>query len=260
MRDSMIFYRSFYEAIKELPLDVQAKVYYAIFEYSLNFNEVVLEGLPKTIFTLIKPQLDANNKRFENGKKGGRKKVDNNQTDTKSEPKQNQTETKTEPNNNVNVNDNVNDNDNDNEDISNDISNKIYILSKDSIYESEQRKEYDKIEKDKKSIYDFIQKNKPKIIEPYKDIWNVFAKEYNFPEVKSISAARKRKFKARIKDKEFDFLQVLVKAKDSEFLSSSTFFTWDWIFENDKNYLKILEGNYKNKFFKNKETIKANIL
>jgi len=99
MRDSMVFYRSFYEAIKELPLDVQAKVYSAIFEYSLNFNEVVLEGLPKTIFTLIKPQLDANNKRFENGKKGGRKKVDNNQT-----------ETKTEPNNNVNDNDNVNDN------------------------------------------------------------------------------------------------------------------------------------------------------
>ena len=110
----MVFYRSFYEAIKELPLDVQAKVYSAIFEYSLNFNEVVLEGLPKTIFTLIKPQLDANNKRFENGKKGGRKKVDNNQTETKSEPKQNQTETKTEPNNNVNDNDNVNENVNDN--------------------------------------------------------------------------------------------------------------------------------------------------
>ena len=108
----MVSYRSFYEAIKELPLDVQAKVYSAIFEYSLNFNEVVLEGLPKTIFTLIKPQLDANNKRFENGKKGGRKKVDNNQTETKSEPKQNQTETKTEPNNNVNDNDNDNVNDN----------------------------------------------------------------------------------------------------------------------------------------------------
>ena len=74
----MVFYRSFYEAIKELPLDVQAKVYSAIFEYSLNFNEVVLEGLPKTIFTLIKPQLDANkdfnipeSKRFHWNWKGG---------------------------------------------------------------------------------------------------------------------------------------------------------------------------------------------
>ena len=56
MRNSIIFYRSFYDAIKELEPDVQAVVYNAIFEYSLNFNEVVLNGLPKTIFTLIKPQ------------------------------------------------------------------------------------------------------------------------------------------------------------------------------------------------------------
>ena len=66
MRDSVIFYRSFYEAIDELPLDLQAKVYKAIFEYSLNYNEIVLEGIAKTIFTLIKPQIEANNKRFEN--------------------------------------------------------------------------------------------------------------------------------------------------------------------------------------------------
>ena len=111
MRDSIIFYRSFYEAINELPPDVQAKVYSAIFEYSLNFNEVVLEGLPKTIFTLIKPQLDANNKRFENGKKGGRKKSEENQEETKTEPKTNQEKNETEPNNNVNVNVNENNND-----------------------------------------------------------------------------------------------------------------------------------------------------
>ena len=104
----MIFYRSFYEAIKELPVDVQAIVYSAIFEYSLNFNEVVLEGLPKAIFTLIKPQLDANNKRYENGKKGGKP----NQTETKPEPKPNQTPTEPEPNKNVNVNNNLNTNEN----------------------------------------------------------------------------------------------------------------------------------------------------
>ena len=113
MRDSMIFYRSFFEAIKELAPDVQAKIYNAIFEYSLNFNEVLLDGLPKTIFTLIKPQLDANNKRFENGKKGGRKK-ENNQKETITEPKRNQKETKTEANNNVNNNYNINCNINDN--------------------------------------------------------------------------------------------------------------------------------------------------
>lgn len=110
-RDSIIFYRSFYEAIKELPLDVQATVYSAIFEYSLNFNEIELAGLPKTIFTLIKPQLDANNKRFENGLKGGRKKANNEQVETEKEPKRNQNETKVEANKNVNDNVNINDND-----------------------------------------------------------------------------------------------------------------------------------------------------
>lgn len=114
MRDSMIFYRSFYEAINELPLENQGEIYSAIFDYSLNFNEPNLTGLSKTIFTLIKPQLDANNKRFENGKKGGRKKANVNQNRTKSKPKVNQKETKDEANNNVNVNNNVNSNDNNN--------------------------------------------------------------------------------------------------------------------------------------------------
>lgn len=109
-RDSIIFYRSFYEAIKELPLEVQATVYSAIFEYSLNFNQVELSGLPKTIFTLIKPQLDANNKRFENGSKGGRKKANIEQNENVKEPKRNQNETKSEANNNVNENNNNNKN------------------------------------------------------------------------------------------------------------------------------------------------------
>lgn len=107
-RDSIIFYRSFYEAINELEPQMQATVYTALFEYALNQNEIVLNGLPKAIFTLIKPQLDANNKRFENGNKGGRPKPKDNQSITKQEPKSNQKLTKQEPN----VNDNVNDNDN----------------------------------------------------------------------------------------------------------------------------------------------------
>jgi hypothetical protein len=113
MRDSFIFYRSFFEAIKELSPEDQASVYNAIFQYSLNGFEVELSGIQKSIFTLIKPQLDANNKRFLNGQNGGRpKKV--NQKKTKTKPNNNQNETKTEPNNNVNdnVNDNVNENDN----------------------------------------------------------------------------------------------------------------------------------------------------
>ena len=107
-RESFVFYRSFYEGIKELPRDIQGEVLTAIMEYGL--NGVTTENqkqITKAMFALIKPQLDANNQRFENGKKGGRPKANCNQTETKTKPKQNQNKTKPEPN--VNVNDNVND-------------------------------------------------------------------------------------------------------------------------------------------------------
>lgn len=107
-RDSFIFYRSFYEAITELPEKNQAELYKAICEYSLNMEAQELTGLSKTIFTLIRPQLEANNKRFlngikggEHGKKGGRPSTNKPQDKPLNNPK-------LTPNSNVNVN--VNDN------------------------------------------------------------------------------------------------------------------------------------------------------
>lgn len=85
-RDSFVFYRSFYEAIKCMPSDVQAEIYPAICEYALlgkqpkNLSEVA-----KGMFALIKPNIDVNTTRFENGKKGGRKKQAKKQDGT-SEP------------------------------------------------------------------------------------------------------------------------------------------------------------------------------
>lgn len=67
-RDTCIFYRSYYEAIKDLPKDIQADIYNAIFDYSLNFNDPELTGLAHTIFTLIKPILSKGNKNYINGK------------------------------------------------------------------------------------------------------------------------------------------------------------------------------------------------
>jgi len=116
MRDSIVFYRSFYEAIKELQPEIQAKVYTAIFEYSLNFNEIKLDGLAKTIFRLIKPQLDANIKKYNNGRLPKQKQTiskteaKDKQNVSKLQAKDKQTISKTEANvnDNVNLNDNVN--------------------------------------------------------------------------------------------------------------------------------------------------------
>ena len=103
-RDSMIIYRSFFEAIKELPKENQAEVWSAVYELGLNGERVELKGISKTIFTLIAPQLDANYKKFLNGIKPKQKQVE-----SKTEAKPKQKISKTEANVNVNVNDNEKD-------------------------------------------------------------------------------------------------------------------------------------------------------
>ena len=112
MRDSFIFYKSFFDSIKELDPKDQVQIYNAIFEYQFNGEIIDLKGVCKSIFTLIIPQLEANNNKYKNGCKGGRpkKKPNENQKETKTKPKNNLNKTKAKPNDNVNENDNVNDN------------------------------------------------------------------------------------------------------------------------------------------------------
>ena len=103
-RDSFIFYRSFYEAIKEVPEDAQLQIYKAISIYALEQEEIELTGISKAIFSLVKPQLDANYKKYENGKQTKSK--------TKAKDKQKESKIETNVNDNVNVNVNVNENNN----------------------------------------------------------------------------------------------------------------------------------------------------
>lgn len=107
-RDSFIFYRSFYEAINELPKENQADTYNAIMQYALNQQELELTGISKAIFSLVKPQLDANYKKYENGK----------QKKSKTEANKKQIKSKTVTNVNVNDNENVNVNENNNDNAS----------------------------------------------------------------------------------------------------------------------------------------------
>ena len=111
-RDSVVFYRSFYESIKELEPTGQAEVYNAIFEFALNGTEPQINGMAKAIFTLIKPQIVANNARYFNGLKGGRPQKNEtddeenggeneDESDRKPEPNPNQNETEMEPRQNL---------------------------------------------------------------------------------------------------------------------------------------------------------------
>lgn len=122
MKDSMVVYRSFYEALNGLPEQNRLEVWGAICELGFNGVEVELIGLSKTIFMLIKPQIEANNRKAiagknngylgaEHGKKGGRPRSEKPPTKPTKNPQANPQETPNKPTN-VNVNANVNENDN----------------------------------------------------------------------------------------------------------------------------------------------------
>ena len=71
-RDGFIFYASFLEAVKELPSEVREETILTILEYGISGIELEPSNpITKAIFMLVKPQIDANYKRYENGKKGG---------------------------------------------------------------------------------------------------------------------------------------------------------------------------------------------
>ena len=116
MRDGFIFYESFWNAIKELPAQTQLLLYNALAGYALcdiepDFDD---DAIAKGFFTLMRPQIDANNRRREAGLRGGRpaksaeqepyercggieEKTGRNQDVTKPKPNDNQDATKAEP-------------------------------------------------------------------------------------------------------------------------------------------------------------------
>lgn len=110
MRDSLVFYRSFYEAVKDLPAEEFKEAVSAIMEYGLNDEEQTPSGAAKVFLIMAKPLIDANNKKHENGKKGaefgklgGRPKKE-----TPIKPQENPKETPIKPQENPNRTPNVN--------------------------------------------------------------------------------------------------------------------------------------------------------
>ena len=105
-RDSLIFYRSFAKAIKRLPEAEQLKALWAIVDYGLDGTEPEEEGLYMVAYDMAKPQIDANIKRKNDGKKGGRPSIKTSGYENEENIKTSGYENE-KPN--VNVNDNVND-------------------------------------------------------------------------------------------------------------------------------------------------------
>lgn len=81
-------------------------------------------------------------------------------------------------------------------------------------------------------------------------LWNESAKKYGLSEIREITETRKDKIRVR-NFSEDRFRLVLAAIGESKFLRGENNKEWrvdfDWIFENENNALKILEGKYKDK-------------
>lgn len=241
-RESTVFYRSFYEAIKIQPKEIQADLYNALLEYSFTGKMPETDNcMVQSFFILMKPQIDANNKRYESGKKGGRPKEDKTETNgfkenekTKTNGFENNKKVETNgfetdedvsdfkkpnvnDNVNVNVNDNVNDNDNDNEN--------------------------DNVNENEKHNYQLIA-----------DMYNATC--VTLPKCTVLSDSRKKALRARLNHYGIDdFQRLFEKANESSFLTGANNNNWtasfDWLIK-DANMAKVLDGNYDNKAKPNK--------
>ena len=229
-RETFIFYRSFRDAFNTLDKDVRLRMYEAVINYGLDLIEPHFEGIEKVLWTLIRPQLEANNKRFENGCKGGapmgnqnaRKQPKNNRETTKKQPRNNQKQ----PNNNNNNNNNENENINTKE------INSFGSTSPNAKIDSQEPK------------IDFL-----RILES----WNAALAEQHsvIPKIRGIKSTRRKCISARCREYGEDvFFEMIRKAVASDFLNGKNQRGWiasfDWCVL-PTNFQKIIDGNYDNK-------------
>lgn len=102
------------------------------------------------------------------------------------------------------------------------------------------------VEKSKKDflICSFIVTHRPKFHKPYYDVWNIFAEKHKKPKAERVTPKRTGHLNARLKEKEFDLMEVLKVAKDCKLLLKKSWFNFDFIIKNADNSDKIVSGQY----------------
>jgi len=91
-RGQFTFYRSFWEAIRELSAKDKTAVICAICAYVFDEEAPALSGTSKAIFSLIKPTLDSSAKKAANGKLGGSKPKANDKQTAREKEKEDEVE------------------------------------------------------------------------------------------------------------------------------------------------------------------------
>ncbi len=81
--------------------------------------------------------------------------------------------------------------------------------------------------------------------------WNLGAVKTGWPKILKLDQARREKLRRRLKEHSLEgWNEVLRKAMRSEMLGRDppSWFSFDWLTKNSGNILKLIEGNYDNKF------------
>lgn len=260
MNDSFILYTSYYALIEGLTDEQLGQLTRAIFLYARDGEIISLEPVVRMAFGFIVDDMKRNKAKYEekverwraNGKKGGRPRknqedkqkpigFENNQEVSEITKQNQEVFSKTlYDNDNEYVNDNVDDND---------VSKETNILepSKEGILSASVKTEAPaggKVSKSQKIDYAGI-----------KEYWN--RKHYEtksvMPPITLMTENRKVMVKARLRQCKGD-VKTLYRAIDiamaSDFMNGNNKKGWvskfDWIFGNEQNFAKVLEGNFNN--------------
>lgn len=119
-----------------------------------------------------------------------------------------------------------------------------------TVHRTVKDKDMDKdIDKDMVMVKDMDKDTVPDF-DKVQEHWNIFAKENNLCQIVKMTKDRKAGILQRMKEPEFDWKNIFIAVKESDFLLGKKSDSWkvdfDFIFCSPKNYLKILEGKYKN--------------
>lgn len=224
-RESFLMYKSFYEPIKQLSTEGKGMLLVAVFEYQINGIEIDLPPDVRMCFAFLKNQFRLDNikfdktseKRAEFGKKGGIAKASKSYQSIANDSK---------PSYNENENENENEKDND-------------TVNKNTVGGIKQ-------------IPPPTNNQEKKII----DWWNGIAKNFGLNSISAVDEHRwqyVRKCCELVGSKFKDVSAKLEERFVSNFTSNKIMFgknkinwkiSFDWLFKDSKNFLKVYEGNY----------------
>lgn len=255
MNDSFILYTSYYALIEGLTDEQLGQLTRAIFLYARDGKTINLEPVVRMAFAFIKDNIERNQDKYqakceknrqialerERKKREAREKAGNTNVHERSRTCEN----------NTNVHErSPYDNDNDNEyDNDNDVSKETNILepSKEGIQSASVKTEAPgggKVSKSQKIDYASV-----------KEYWNRKHDETKsaMPPITLMTENRKVMVKARVRQCKGDvktLYRVIDIAMASDFMNGNNKHGWlgkfDWIFGNEQNFAKVLEGNFNN--------------